>query len=644
MRMLKIFFILLSMLYSTGSFATLKLPSVIDDNMVLQQGKANNIWGWATSGDQVTVLFRNKIYTAQTNKNGEWKVLLDPYKAWTTGNMEIVSKSEKKIIKNILVGEVWVCGGQSNMEYILSGYKDVYSHEMQTAKTDNIRFLVVKNSFDNKERNDAELLSSWSSIDTSNIGNCSAVAYFYAKKLQERLKVPVGLIISSWGGTPAQSWMDTASLKGFPRYIQLYDHSIKPLDFSQIEILQQKAQELFQQKIKKEAISFKAVTAINYDDSNWEKTSLPKIWESAGHPDLDGIAAYRISFTIAPGDENKTAVLHLPAVDDIDSTYINSVFLGSKNIWNELRVYDVPANILKAGKNVLTIWVEDDRGGGGLNEDVANYYLQLQDKRIWLKGEARFKILLPVETIAAGVNYESMKTQPGILFNAMIAPLLSYGIRGAIWYQGESNVPDFVEYRSLFPAMIKAWRKRFNQGDFPFLFVQLASYNPAITEPELSDWAFLREAQAGALKLPNTGMAVATDIGDQLDLHPKRKKEVGERLAANAFNIVYGFKNEVPAGPIYKSSLVKDNTVRISFSNIGKGLLQKGNKLLGFTIAAADKHFIEANAVIEGNEIIVSNASVRSPLYVRYAWANAPLDANLYNKEGFPAAPFRTDK
>ena len=642
--MKKLLFILFVSICCMNAVAQLKLPSVIDDNMILQQNKANTIWGWAAVGEKVNIQFMNRNYHATADKKGEWKIVLSPEKAGPSGDMIITSGKDNRTIKNILFGEVWLCSGQSNMEFTMSGFMDLYKSEISNSKDKDLRFVVVKNSFGNKEARDVLLKNKWSSVDSVSILNCSAVAYFFAKKLRERLRVPVGLVVSSWSGTPAQSWVDTATLKEFSYYNKLYNKSVKPIDFSSIDSLKKEAENLYRKKVRETAGSFNKMTAIEYDTTGWEKASLPGIWETLGHPDLDGIAAYRISFTIPAGEENRSAFLHLPAIDDIDSTYINGVFIGSHNVWNQLRVYNVPANILRPGKNIITIWVEDGGGGGGLNMDTENYYLQLGEKQIALKGDAAFKILLSMDSIGAGINFASLQNYPSVLFNAMIAPLLPVNMAGVIWYQGESNASVYKEYRKLFPALINNWRTRFKQKDLPFLFVQLSSYNPDIIEPAESDWAGLREAQTETLKLPNTGMAVTIDVGDQKDIHPKRKKEVGYRLAANALNISYGYKNEVPAGPLYRSSKRMGSSIKISFNNIGKGLEVKGQTLMGFTIAGADKKFVEATAVLKGNEVIVSSPAVNSPMYVRYAWANAPMDANLYNKDGFPASPFRTSK
>jgi sialate O-acetylesterase len=625
-------------------FAQLKLPSIFADQMVLQYGRETNVWGWAAPGSKVDITFMHRSYSAITNPQGEWKIKLAPARAGASGAMLISSGKEKVVISHILAGEVWVCSGQSNMEFTMSSFKDVYQREIASSKDDHIRFLVVKKTVDNKEKRDALLSSSWTMIDSTTIGDCSATAYFFARKLREKLKVPVGLIISSWGGTPAQAWMDAQALQEFPEYSQLYEQELKLLDFSTLEATRIKNEKTYLRR-KADAVQFfKGMTTLNYPDTAWEKSNLPGNWEDKGYPEMDGLVAYRIAFNISNGEEKQPARLHLPAIDDIDSTYINGVFTGSHYVWNEVRNYQIPPGTLKAGKNIITIWVEDTGGGGGLNADTAGFYVEIAGRKITLSGEARMQVLLRKEQLVKGVNFASLQNQPAVLFNTMIAPLLPATIRGVIWYQGESNADKYTEYRTLFPRLISNWRNRWAQPELPFLFVQLASFNPAVKEPLESKWAGLREAQTYALQLPKTGMAVTIDVGDRLDIHPKRKKEVGERLAANAFHIVYGMKNETPAGPLYKSHTSSGNTIVINYDYAAKGLWQKGEKLEGFVIAGADKQFVPANASIQGNTVVVSAAGISSPVYVRYAWADAPLEANLYNKEGLPAAPFRTDK
>lgn len=630
---------------STELNARLRVPDIFSDNMIVQQGKKIHVWGTALPDQHVTVSFLHTTsLIASDAKTGAWDIWLPACKAGQGGDMTIQAGEEKIVLKNVLTGEVWICSGQSNMEFPLSAFKELYAAEISKAANSKIRFATVKNVFSNVEEKNAPLRLSWASVTPSNVGDCSAVAYFFARKLYERLKVPVGLIISSWGGTPAQAWMDETGITAFKDYAETYDKSIKTIDLSKLNELKQQFEADFRNKKSAAAATFKTFLTTQLNTSDWEDAMLPGAWENSGHPDFDGIAAYTISFTVPEAEASQPAILHLPAIDDIDSTYLNGKFIGSYNVWNERRTYKINPGYLKPGKNTLTIWVEDDQGGGGLNNDPDNYYVDIGGKKIYLKGAAKLKLLLPLNQ-PGGINLSGMQNEPCVLFNAMIAPLLPLPIRGAIWYQGESNAPKYDEYRTLFPAMITRWRNRFDQGDLPFLFVQLSSFNPAITEPPVSDWAFLREAQTMALRLPNTGMAVTIDVGDQKDIHPKRKKEVGERLAANAFRIVYGYKNEVASGPVYQAAVAGRQIMQVRFNNTGGGLMIKGKELKGFSLAGEDKVFYPATGTISKNNTIrISAGEVAKPVYLRYAWANAPMDANLYNKEGFPAVPFRTDK
>jgi len=623
--------------------AQLKLPAIFTDKMVLQYGREVNIWGWAKPGNPVEVKFQQRAYKTIADAKGNWQVKLAPLRAGASGAMFIFSGEQKIVISHVLAGEVWLCSGQSNMEFPLSAFKEKYAAEITASRDDALRYVVLENNFDNRERSNAPLRKSWTMVDSTTIGDCSATAYFFARKLRERLKVPVGLIISSWSGTPAQSWMDADALLAFPDYARLYNDNIRKIDFSAIEALTKQAERDYNDKKKNALRDFQSMTAPGYDDSKWENCTLPGFWEDQGKPDMDGIVAYRFTIDIPAAIAQQPAVLHLPAIDDIDSTYINGTMVGGYHIWNEKRIYQVAAGVLQAGKNTICIRVEDTGGAGGLFNEPASFYLQVGSQQIPLSGNAKMNVLLRRELTPGGLPPGGIQNQPGVLFNAMIAPLLPFTIRGVIWYQGESNVDKYVEYRTLFPAMINNWRQRFNNPELPFLFVQLAAYNPAIVEPAESKWSGLREAQAMTLKLPKTGMAVTIDVGDQTDIHPWRKKEVGERLAANAFGIVYGMKNEVVAGPAYKAQAITGNTITLSFDNTGKGLMSKGEQLMGFTIAGADKKFVPATAIIQGTTVIVSATAVANPQYVRYAWADAPMLANLYNKEGFPAGPFRTD-
>ncbi len=628
-----------------AGIAQLKLPSIIADHMVLQQGKPVTVWGWNTPGEKVVVQFRNKTYTSVTNKKGEWQCTLPVMKAGTAGDMIITAKDQTQAVQDILVGEVWVCSGQSNMEWLMSQLPEDMKTETKSCRNDQIRYLTVKRGFDKVLRNDAVLLNSWRPIDSITLGDCSSVAYYFARKLYERLKVPIGLLVTSWGGTPAQSWTDTATIhSSFPGYYTTYTKDILPLDFNSLEEQARRNNELYKREEAASSVAMREYRAEEFNDSGWVNYQLLKFWEGQGYQNVDGVAAIRFSFTLTADQLNGKAVLYMPAIDDVDSTWVNGQFVGTTRVWNEPRKYEFPASVLKPGRNTVAIWVLDTGGAGGMFNEPDGLFLELGGKKIPLSPNAKFKLLASMKPLSGNVVYSALQNQPSLLFNAMIHPLLKYGIRGTIWYQGESNVAQFVEYRSLFPAMIRGWRKNWKQGDFPFLFVQLASFNPSGVEPDTSSWAGLREAQTMTLRLPNTGMAVTTDVGDQKDIHPLRKRPVGERLALNAFKLAYGFRNEVNAGPVFVSAENKDNKLLLSFTNKGSGLIIKGDKLEGFTVAGSDKRFVSADAVLAGDKVWVSSAAVKKPVYVRYAWANAPLSANLFNKEGLPAVPFRTDK
>jgi sialate O-acetylesterase len=638
---MKLFTLSICLILSQSIFAQLRLPSFISSDMVLQQQKVNRIWGWADARQLVTVQFKGKKYNTFADQNKAWQVFIEPCNAGNGGDMVITAGKDTQELKNILIGEVWVCSGQSNMEWTMGMLHDTYKDELMTAHNDQIRFVTVRKTLSNHPKQDAILDRKWSPIDTGSIDECSAVAYWYAKALEQKLNVPIGLVITSWGGTPAQSWASFEGLHDFPDYSNTFIDKIQPLDLDDLEYKNRQIQMRFTDNVKAASAFVHKAVNTDFDDRKWDEMYLPKEWEEQGFPNLDGIVMYRLSFKVDKADAGKAAVLNLPAIDDMDSTFLNGVFIGSIYQWDALRTYPIPAGVLKAGKNTLAIVVRDDGGGGGLGPLEDHFNVLIGAKKIALSGKAKYDILVVQEDMTGG--HGDLQHQPAVLYNAMIAPLLPLSIRGAIWYQGESNTDRAYEYRTLFPAMIKDWRNRWGQGDFPFFFVQISSFGPLRNEPGASDWALLREAQTQTLALPNTGMVVTTDIGNPGNIHPVKKKEVGDRLAYQALETVYGKDLKVSSGPQYKGFKIKGNQVVIDFSNIGGGLTVNGPKLQGFSIAGADKKFVWADAYIVNNQVVVSNMLVPNPVAVRYAWADSPVEANLYNKEGFPAGQFRTD-
>lgn len=377
------------------------------------------------------------------------------------------------------------------------------------------------------------------------------------------------------------------------------------------------------------------------NDAAWAHMTLPALWETGPLPDFDGVVWFRKTVDVPAEAAGKEVRLQLAMIDDADVTYVNGVKVGSTNSYNEKRIYTIPAGVLKAGKNVIAVRVEDSGGGGGIYGDAADMKLSIGTNAIPLSGDWAFGI----ESVGGGNGSSNNPNSfPTLLYNAMIHPLIPFAMKGVIWYQGENNAGRAYQYRTAFPLMIQDWRKRWGH-DFPFYFVQLASFNAGGGNSKNgSAWAELREAQTMTLQLPHTGMAVTTDIGEAGDIHPKNKQDVGLRLAAVALHDAYG-KNTVFSGPVYQSMKVEGAKIVLSFSNIAGGLMarDKYGYLKGFEVAGTDQQFHYAKAFVQGDGVVVYADDVPNPVAVRYAWADDAGEANLYNKEGFPAVPFRTD-
>jgi sialate O-acetylesterase len=636
----------------TVAFADVKLPAVISDNMVLQQGRAVPIWGWAEPNEQImfSVSWHTTKWGITANKNGKWTFKMNPPAPGGPYEMTISGKNTITI-KNILVGEVWVCSGQSNMQMAVTQSANS-QQEIAAANYPNIRLFYVERKVADQPQSDCNGL--WVQCSPQTVGNFSAVAYYFGRELHQQLNIPVGLIHTSWGGTPAEAWTSARVLKTLPDYKDVME------EMEQVRINPQPFQEKYQQQLLEwqKKIDFsdsstgKKCMDIDFDDSNWQQMELPTLWEQAGLADFDGLVWFRKDVNIPQSWAGKELVLELGPIDDMDSTWINGTRVGgieAPGRWQTPRKYKIDSAIIKPGRNVIAVKVIDTGGGGGIYGNPDQMKLRpaqtADESAIRLAGQWRYKkgfdlkSMPPQPTPPALVNNPNAPTS---LYNAMIAPLLPYGIQGAIWYQGESNAGRAYQYRQLFPAMIQNWRQDFKQGDFSFLFVQLANFMAALPDPCDSDWAELREAQLMTLSLPNTGMAVIIDIGDANDIHPKNKQDVGKRLALWALAKTYG-KTLVYSGPIYKSMKIQGRDIILHFDHIGTGLVAKGGEpLKGFAIAGTDRKFVWADARIDGQTIVVSSDKVPEPVAVRYAWANNPI-CNLYNKEGLPASPFRTD-
>ncbi len=641
-KLLPVFFFIISLFVSFGTFAQLRLPRLISDGMVIQRNSELEVWGWAQAGEEVVINFNNKTYTTSTNHNGIWKAYIATPDAGGPYQMQI-SASETITLNDILSGDVWLCSGQSNMELPMRRVSWVYPDEIETAGNSNIRMFDVPKYYDFNTAQIDFPTGKWTEVTAQTIYNFPAAAYFFANDLYETHKVPIGLIISALGGSPAEAWLSEESLKQFPEH---YSEALKFRDenhIKEIEEADNKRIADWHNRLQQADMGHKNTPwhSVMLDDSQWQTISNPTLWKNTPLEGINGAVWFRKEFEIEPSLINKPAMVILGALVDADSVFINGKFVGSTGYQYPPRRYQIPKNLLKAGKNQITVKIISNIGNGGFVPDK-DYMLVVEDQTINLSGSWKYNIGAVMEPLQ-GQTF--VRWKPMGLYNAMINPLLNYNISGVIWYQGESNAERPEEYRELFPAVIHNWRRQWNKCDFPFIFVQLANFMEPTSSPnQKSDWAMLREAQLKTLNMFNTAMAVTIDIGEWNDIHPLNKKDVGLRLSRAAQNIAYGNKNVVHSGPIYRKMEISENKIILHFDHTAEGLTtKKGEALKEFIIAGADKKFYNANAVIENNAIVVWSNEVPSPVAVRYAWADNPQHANLYNSVGLPASPFRTD-
>lgn len=644
--------ITLSVMLCTSGFvqAKVKLPSLFSDDMVFQQKTKAAVWGKAEPGKTITIstTWSQTRYTSKADKLGNWKIpVVTP--SYGGPYAMTISDGDPLILTNIMIGEVWVCSGQSNMEMPLAGWGKInnYEQEIAAAKYPNIRLLQVDHITSNVPLDDAKVANSgWKPCVPQYVAGFSSAAYFFAREIYNETKVPIGLIHTSWGGTIAEAWTSAATLKTIPDFVAAVNKiENEGKDNTGLSYEQQLAswQKLVIGKDTGMEDGKPAWAASSLDVSSWKTMSLPTEWEQAGMPGFDGVVWFRKNIAIPQAWEGKELTINLGTIDDNDITFIDGEKIGETEGYNKPRSYTIPADKVKAGTFALAVRVFDGAGGGGIygNKEVMSLVSE-GGAHFSLDGEWQYKIGMNLKDIAPAPESNTGPNRTTVLYNAMIHPFLQFPIKGAVWYQGESNADRAHQYRTLFPAMITDWRKQWGLGDFPFYFVQLANFMQTDKEPATSAWAELRNAQLGALSLPNTGMAVSIDIGDAGDIHPKNKQDIGKRLALIALAKTYGVK--VPyTGPVYQSAQIESGTIKLSFSAAEGLKTSDGAELKGFAIAGADQKFHWAKAEIKGAQIVVSSTAVPNPVAVRYAWSNNPV-CNLVSNAGLPASPFRTDQ
>ena len=635
--------LLLCLFYCFAIQAQIRLPKLISDNIILQRDQAIKIWGWASPNEKITVEFNKKSFTTTTSISGKWEILLPAQSAGTGHKMVLKGKNEITV-KNIAFGDVWLCSGQSNMTVTMERVKERFLEDIKSANFPDIRYFFVQTLTSLNTPKDDFPQGEWKTANPTDIYTFGALAYFFARDLYTKYKVPMGIINSSVGGTPIEAWISEDGYKNLP---DIQKTITRNKDTSYVNTINRHS---LRGGIKtppiKDLGSIEHWESPDYQPKGWRNFNIPGYWEDQGIKDLNGVVWFRREFEVPKRWLGKPVKLFMGRIVDADEMYVNGKKIGNITYQYPPRRYEIPANLLKEGKNTFVIRVTNTSGKGGFVPDK-NYSMTANDEDIDLKGTWQYKVgevYQPENSrgLTAGLVQQN---QPTALYNAMIAPVLPMKIKGFIWYQGESNTGNPELYDALMPTLITNWRTLWKDENLPFLAVQLANFQDINYTPSESNWARLREAQNQALKLPNTAVTVAIDLGEWNDIHPLNKKDIGKRLALSAENLAYNDKKVVHSGPTLKSHTIENGKIMLTFDNVGERITSNdGEELRWFSVADYDKKFAWAKARITGkNQIEVWNEDIKTPKYVRYAWQDNPAGVNFYNSRDLPASSFRTD-
>ncbi len=650
----------IGLLAASALHADVKLPALFSDRAVLQKSDRVPVWGKAEPGESVTVTLGKATATTTTGADGRWRVLLNLTSSRPEPSELIVQGKNRLVASDVLVGEVWLCGGQSNMDFPLSAFP-IAKTEVPASANPQLREFRVKKATSAEPLDDVE--GKWMIAGPQTSGNFSAVGYFYGKNLQTTLQVPVGLLTSCIGGTFIETWMSREALASDPGITEGANRARAERLAFDTYVADHNAWQAKFGRADRRAGDAQVFAAPGVDTSDWKPVTLPGALGAAGIPDGGALWLRKVipvpSADVVPG---KGIDLFLEGIRDYAEIYWNGKKIGSSDLTDVAHRYGIRGNLVLAGEGVLAVRIFNPAKGA---EIVAKG--RFQGNHVMLKGEWLAKVetalpplegeassALPVRPTATPYDPQNVASY---LFNGMINPVIPYGMRGVIWYQGEGNWNRGYQYRTEFPSLIKDWRGKWGQGDFPFYYCQVANFQARPKKPG-NDWqAELREAQSMALSLPNTGQAILIDIGEEWNIHPANKMEVGDRLARIALAKTYG-RDLVYSGPVYAAMAVEADKIRLRFTHTHGGLVAKplasepntaplvrngpGGELEGFAICGEDRKWQWADAKIEGDTVVVWSAQVPKPVAVRYAWSNNPL-CNLYNGGGLPAGPFRTD-
>ncbi len=655
------------------------VSTLFADNMVLQRNTPDAVWGWSDPGDQIKVEIAGKTATAVAGADRRWQAKLDPPAAGGPYTMTITGQHQTATINNVAVGDVWLCSGQSNMQFGLRQAKTGVE-DAKTADLPNIRFFTVAQR---SPYHPVDTVSgSWNVVTPDSAGRVAAVAFYFARKVQQETHIPIGLIISAVGGVPAETFMSINAVQ------QIHDFDPLVTEFNRI-VAENKGPEYgnyVQHWYDDYDIGMKEHWAApDLDDSSWKTVTIPGGFAELGVPDTPALVYFRKTFDLTAADLPATPApaaapagpgggpagslagpgnargqrgaggpggfpgggrdsVQLGIIEKMDTVYINGQEIGGSAWVENPRRYGIRPGMLHVGKNVITIRVLKSIPKGGFESKPEDLKMTIGDKTIPLAGEWKAKLAVdgrPPQPMP--LRYQNWPEMPAVLYTGMIQPIAPYSLAGAIWYQGEENSPRGYQYRKVLAGLIGDWRTTFQEPNMPFIVVQLPAYLPHSDTPTDDDWSNLRESQAVvAATVPNTCLAVTIDTGDPDSIHPTDKEPAGDRIARCALALAYGDKKVVDQGPTLEKVDRRKNEIRLKFTHADGGLVAKGDKLAEFSIAGDDQQFHWATARIEGDTIIVSSPDVANPKEVRYAWQSNPV-ATLFNGAGLPASPFRTD-
>ena len=613
---------------------------IFSDNMVLQREVGIPVWGTAAPGEPITVSIGRKTASCTVDDSGKWKVFLPQLKASGPFRLKITGNSDSIVFNNVLIGDVWFASGQSNMDHPVQGWDVIpnsaignYKEELQNANSPEIRLFSVPKFPSPVEQNNL-IGGEWQMASTESVSGFSAIGWFFAKKLNADLNVPIGIIQASWGGTAIRTWLDRQSMELFRDSITL-PHL--PENFNEAEWEETAISSIKKDRVRRNQISYPTERLIakimdaGYNDSDWIVTDFPFEKNS-------NVVWFRKKINIPNEDSTQPFQLSLGFLNRQSQVFFNGNELGYFQYPKPVRI-EIPQKIIRPGGNVLTIRLAQPFGAVQTLGEKDQFYIANTDDSFHINLAEDWKMNSELEPVNGAE--ESFQNNPAFLFNGMVAPVIPFGIKGFIWYQGESDAGRPFLYENMFRQLIIDWRQRWQMGDLPFLFIQISNIEHSHHFENYNDsWCLLRTAQQKALALPNTGMVVSVDIGDPYDVHPKNKKEFAERLALQAEEKVYG-KKVVSDGPLAKSFSVKDNAIVVKFKMEGKLTVNSDKGFNNFEVAGADNQYYPAEIKLSGNQIVLSSPEIKNPLTARYAWRTNPK-CTLYNSPRLPAAPFNT--